>query len=370
MSNPYGYHNNGNNQGYPPQGPPRGGEAASYYESSQYPPPQYTQGQGQHQQQYGQQQYGQQQYGQQGPQQYPPQAGFQPDGPDGERGVLGAIGGGIAGGVGGNAIGNKTNHSKLGTILGVVGGAIAGHKLQDGVSDWNDNRKDKKEEEERHKREEEDRRRREEEDRNRRRHSGSHSPPRHHSPPRQHYDEKRDCAPGVNYQGNYSGSSRDARVDCRGKDYTLHASCRRRDGSYQSSSIDLDKYLSNDRGSFRWVNPSSGGSQQRQITVQPGDTLRAIAGRVGTSFEEIARHNHIQNPDLIYPGQVLNVPGQGGRCGGGDVGNFGQSARNVRLVEGGRRLEAELLRDGQWVGSSIVLDERIGNDNGCLVFKS
>jgi LysM repeat protein len=132
--------------------------------------------------------------------------------------------------------------------------------------------------------------------------------------------------------------------------------------------------LENDRGSFRWA----GGEKRqevialRQVTVQPGDTLRGIAKQVGASFEEIARINGIQNPDLIYPGQVLNVPGGAAGCGGGGggVGNFGQSARNVRLVDGGRRLEAELLRDGKWVGSSMVLDERIGNDNGTLTFKS
>jgi nucleoid-associated protein YgaU len=52
------------------------------------------------------------------------------------------------------------------------------------------------------------------------------------------------------------------------------------------------------------------------VTVQQGDTLRSIAARFeGVSFEEIARHNNIQNPDLIYPGQVLNVPVR--RQGGG-----------------------------------------------------
>jgi LysM repeat protein len=164
------------------------------------------------------------------------------------------------------------------------------------------------------------------------------------------------------------------RIDCSGE-YTLHASCKRVDGSWQASSISLNRFLSNDHGSFRWV----GGDKRqevaapRQVTVQAGDTLRGIARQVGCGFEEIAKVNGIQNPDLIYPGQVLNVPGGAPACGGGNggaVGNFGLSARNVRLMDRGRRLEAELLRDGQWVGSSIVLDERIGNDNGTLTFKS
>lgn len=50
-------------------------------------------------------------------------------------------------------------------------------------------------------------------------------------------------------------------------------------------------------------------------------------------------------------------------------GNAFASARNVRVVEGGRVLEAELADGrGGWSRSSIVLDERIGNENGELVF--
>lgn len=237
-------------------------------------------------------------------------------------------------------------------MLGVVGGAIAGHKIQDGVSDWKDKRDEKKEQEKK--------------DNEKRNEKPLLNQPHPHS---------------VNYAGNFSGSSRDIRLDAYGE-YMLHASCRRMDGSYQASSISLNKILENDRGSFRWASndkrdpPPQQGCGIRQVTVQPGDTLRGIAKQVGSSFEEIARINSIQNPDLIYPGQILQVPGGGyhhhdGHANGegGSAGNFGLSARNVNLVDGGRRVEAELMRDGQWVGSSIVLDERIGNDNGTLTFK-
>lgn len=137
----------------------------------------------------------------------------------------------------------------------------------------------------------------------------------------------------------------------------------------------MNKILSNDRGHFRWVEAEKQDKVTcgpRQYTVMQGETLREIAKQVGGSFEEIARSNGIQNPDLIYPGQVLNIPGaafETSGSGGGGVGNFGHSARNVELVDG-KRLEGELKRDGNWVGSSIMLDERIGNDNGTLTFKS
>lgn len=50
-------------------------------------------------------------------------------------------------------------------------------------------------------------------------------------------------------------------------------------------------------------------------TVVRGDTLSAIASRYGTTVQEIAQINGIQNVNLIYPGQVLriitnsNIPG-------------------------------------------------------------
>jgi len=52
----------------------------------------------------------------------------------------------------------------------------------------------------------------------------------------------------------------------------------------------------------------SGGGRGRYI-VQPGDTLWAIARRCGSSVEELLRLNpHIQDPDLIHPGDELSLP--------------------------------------------------------------
>ena len=43
-------------------------------------------------------------------------------------------------------------------------------------------------------------------------------------------------------------------------------------------------------------------------TVQRGDTLWGIAQRYGTTVSYLADLNGISNPNLIYPGQVLRVP--------------------------------------------------------------
>lgn len=372
------YNPNSYGGGYPQGNPPAygQGEAASYYagaQQQQYPPPDQP---GYGQPPHGQPGYGQPGYGQ--PEQYQrdDNNGPQQEGQDGERGFLGALGGGVAGAVGGNKIGGKMGHSKLSTVLGAVAGAVAGHKLQDGVSEWKDKRDEKKEQE---KREEEERKRWEEQQKYQQQHQ---PPPMYHqssSPPpppsshhhHHHHEQQSRSLDGPSYAGNFSSSSRDIRLEPHGE-YMLHASCRRLDGSYQASSISLNQLIENDQGSFRWSSGRGGGgggysSGPTTVTVQPGDTLRGIAAQVGCSFEEIARHNGLQNPDMIYPGQVLQVPGGSGH-GGGSVGNFGASARDVRLADGGRRLEGELLRDGRWVGSSIALDERIGNDNGTLRF--
>ena len=43
-------------------------------------------------------------------------------------------------------------------------------------------------------------------------------------------------------------------------------------------------------------------------TVRRGNTLWGIARRYNTSVAEIVSLNQIQNPNLIYPGQILKIP--------------------------------------------------------------
>jgi LysM repeat protein len=42
--------------------------------------------------------------------------------------------------------------------------------------------------------------------------------------------------------------------------------------------------------------------------VRRGDTLGDIGWRYGSSALELARANHVRNPNLIYPGQRLWIP--------------------------------------------------------------
>ncbi|KAI8963223.1 carbohydrate-binding module family 50 protein [Daldinia sp. FL1419] len=341
------------NQGY---GDDRQGEASSYYggqSNPQYPPysggPEGQQGYGQQgygqqdygqQGGYGQQGYGQQGYGHTGNPQYgntygerqnegpyqsgPPGAG---PGEDGDRGLMGGLAGAAAGAYGGHKMGHG--------IIGAIGGAIAGHKLEDFVHD----RKEKKEDEEKlH-------------------HQYSSPPPgysdsHHHGHHESHRSSSRDRSIG-GYDGNFSASSHDIHLE---GDYDLRATCSRREGGSHVSTLNLNEVLSNEDGHFRWATGGGSGS----VTVQQGDTLRDIARRFNCSFEDIARRNNLANPDMIYPGQVLQVPGR-------STGNFSSSARDIHLVDGGRVLEAELSDTrGNWHRRRINLDERIGNSDGHL----
>jgi LysM repeat protein len=58
----------------------------------------------------------------------------------------------------------------------------------------------------------------------------------------------------------------------------------------------------------------------RSYTIQPGDTLSAIAERYGTTWQALAQANNIANPNLIFPNQTLTIPnGTGGTQGNGSV---------------------------------------------------
>lgn len=59
-------------------------------------------------------------------------------------------------------------------------------------------------------------------------------------------------------------------------------------------------------GGHGWNQNCSGGWT---YVVRCGDTLGDIGWRYGSSAWELARVNHIRNPNLIYPGQRLWIPG-------------------------------------------------------------
>lgn len=57
------------------------------------------------------------------------------------------------------------------------------------------------------------------------------------------------------------------------------------------------------------TNQSDGETAAIYYTVKSGDTLSGIAANYGTTYQQLANINGIQNPNLIYPGQVLKISG-------------------------------------------------------------
>ena len=71
-------------------------------------------------------------------------------------------------------------------------------------------------------------------------------------------------------------------------------------------------------------------------TVVRGDTLDAIAQRfnVPGGYQELARQNGIPNPNLIQPGQVLNLPPYDDGSSDSD-GSFGMDPRLKKALKVG-----------------------------------
>lgn len=56
---------------------------------------------------------------------------------------------------------------------------------------------------------------------------------------------------------------------------------------------------------------SQGTAYAGTYKVKPGDTLSALARAHGTSVTALVRANHLSNPNLIYAGTRLSIPGAG-----------------------------------------------------------
>ncbi|OQA37584.1 MAG: Spore germination protein YaaH [Chloroflexi bacterium ADurb.Bin325] len=88
----------------------------------------------------------------------------------------------------------------------------------------------------------------------------------------------------------------------------------------------------------RLVIPSAGGgsaaagSSGKTYVVRSGDTLSAIATRLGVSTAALASANGIANPNRIYVGMVLRVPSGSAGAAGGSAGASGAGTRFVASI--------------------------------------
>ena len=74
-------------------------------------------------------------------------------------------------------------------------------------------------------------------------------------------------------------------------------------------------------------------SGDRSYSVFWGDTLSRIASRYHTTWQRLASYNHLYNPNLIYPGQVVCVPSRThGSSGSGSTSSGSPLSHNQYVV--------------------------------------
>lgn len=101
-------------------------------------------------------------------------------------------------------------------------------------------------------------------------------------------------------------------------------------------------------------------------TVQRGDTLSHLASRFGVSVNDIAAANGINDPNRIFVGQTLTIPGQSGGQGGNggapSAGSTSTSEATTHIVQRGESLLTIARRYGLTV-ADLVAANRMSNPN-------
>jgi N-acetylmuramoyl-L-alanine amidase len=108
--------------------------------------------------------------------------------------------------------------------------------------------------------------------------------------------------------------------------------------------------------------PFSAGASSLHL-IAPGETLTSIAARYGVDLYEIARLNGIADPNLIYAGAELRIPGAGGGSSPASASGGGSS---VHVVAPGDTLFGIALRYGTTVQAILQLNDMIHDPN--LIF--
>lgn len=113
------------------------------------------------------------------------------------------------------------------------------------------------------------------------------------------------------------------------------------------------------------------------ITVKSGDTMWGISKRLGVSLDELVKANpQVKNPNLIYPGQQLNVPGSRDEFAAAPASPPPVSlappapppppSANSVTVQSGDTLSAIAQEKGVSLGALIASNPHIANPN--LIF--
>lgn len=94
------------------------------------------------------------------------------------------------------------------------------------------------------------------------------------------------------------------------------------------------------------------GSTAGTYVVRPGDTLSAIAGRLGVSVGDLAKANGITDPNRVYAGDSLTVPGGAPAPAAPST----APAARTHTVAAGETLSGIAARYGTTVGAVVQLN--------------
>ena len=114
--------------------------------------------------------------------------------------------------------------------------------------------------------------------------------------------------------------------------------------------------------------PSAAGGN---YTVRSGDTLSGIAARHGVSLAALERANpQIGDPNRIRPGQIVHIPGAGGSQGTGGVqGTSGTSASGGKVVDIARQFLGRNASELKRSGA-LPMNPNVSSDVCCANFVS
>lgn len=89
-------------------------------------------------------------------------------------------------------------------------------------------------------------------------------------------------------------------------------------------------------------------------TVVPGDTLSGIAKMFGTTYQQLAVDNGIENPNLIFPGQEINTDGVG----------YSLSSAPMRPSDIDIKIRQILVQGASRSGTTLNLDPIVDPSSG------